>query len=56
MQQAVIEKLQENAMRAVDTTSPEMLLKTWFLGFPDQMQQAFSKMFGAFAAKPGEKP
>ena len=57
MQQAVMEKMQENAMRAVDTTTPEALLKTWFPGFPDQMQQAFAKMFGAFGAKsPGDKP
>jgi hypothetical protein len=57
MQHAVMEKLKESALRAVDATAPEALLKTWFPGAPDQMQQAFAKMFGAFGAKsPGEKP
>jgi hypothetical protein len=51
IQQAVMEKLEESTLRAVDATAPETLLKTWFPGIPDQMQQAFANMLGAFGAK-----
>jgi hypothetical protein len=55
-QQAVMEKLQQRLISAVDATTPEGLLKAWMPMAPDQMQQAFAKLFGAFGgSKPGER-
>jgi hypothetical protein len=33
---------------AVEASTPEALLKAWMPMAPDQMQQAFAKLFGAF--------
>jgi hypothetical protein len=55
IQQAVMEKLQQRMQGAIDATTPEALLKAWIPMAPDQMQQAFAKLFGAFAqSKPGD--
>jgi hypothetical protein len=48
IQQALMEKLQQRMESAVDATTPEALLKTWMPMAPDQMQQAFAKLFGTF--------
>jgi hypothetical protein len=53
MQQAFMEKLQQRMESAVDATTSEALLKAWMPVAPDQMQQAFAKLFGAFG---GSKP
>ncbi len=53
MQQAIIEKLQQRMESAVDATTPEALLRAWMPMAPDQMQQAFAKLFGAFG---GSRP
>jgi hypothetical protein len=56
MQQAVMEKLQQQLVSAVGATTPEALMKAWFPMAPDQMQQAFAKLFSAFGgSKPGER-
>lgn len=56
MQQALMEKLQRRMANAIDATSPEALLKAWMPIAPDQMQQAFAKLFGAFGgSKSGDK-
>jgi hypothetical protein len=56
MQQAVMEKLQQRLASVVDATTPEELLKAWMPMAPDQMQQAFAKLFGAFGGStPGER-
>jgi hypothetical protein len=41
---------------AVDATTPEGLLKAWMPMAPDQMQQAFAKLFGAFGGSKELKP
>ncbi|MDE2239537.1 MAG: hypothetical protein KGJ73_06345 [Rhodospirillales bacterium] len=48
MQQTIIEKLQQRMESAIDATTPEALLRAWMPMAPDQMQQAFAKLFGAF--------
>lgn len=48
MQQAVMEKLQDRMESAIDATTPEALLKVWMPMAPDQMQEAFAKLFGTF--------
>jgi hypothetical protein len=54
MQQAVMEKLQQRMASAVEAITPEALLKAWMPMAPDQMQQAFAKLFGAFGGlRPG---
>ncbi len=56
MQQAVMEKFQQRMQGAIDAITPEALLKGWMPMAPDQMQQAFAKLFGVFGgSKPGEK-
>ncbi len=56
MQQALMEKLQQRMASAVDTTTPEALLKAWMPMAPDQMQQAFANLFRAFGgSKPGDR-
>lgn len=56
MQDAVLAKLQERILGAVDTAAPEALLKAWMPLAPDQMQHAFARLFGAFAGvKPADK-
>jgi hypothetical protein len=56
MQQAIMEKLQQRVQSAVDATTPEALLKAWMPMAPDQIQQAFARLFGAFGgSKPVEK-
>jgi hypothetical protein len=56
MQQAAMEKVQQRMESAVEATTPEALLKAWMPMAPDQMQQAFAKLFGAFGGlKPGDK-
>jgi hypothetical protein len=52
MQQAIMEKLQQRMQSTIDATTPEAL-KAWMPMAPDQMQQAFAKLFGAFG---GSKP
>jgi hypothetical protein len=55
MQQAIMETLQQRMQSAIDATTPEALLKAWMPMAPDQMQQAFAKLFGAFGgSKPGD--
>jgi hypothetical protein len=55
IQQAIMEKLQLRMQSAIDATTPEALLKAWIPMAPDQMQQAFAKLFGAFGgSKPGD--
>ena len=50
-----MEKLQQRMQSTIDATTPEALLKAWMPMAPDQMQQAFAKLFGAFGgSKPGE--
>lgn len=48
MQQAAMEKLQQRMESAVEATTAEALLKAWMPMTPDQMQQAFAKLFDAF--------
>ena len=56
MQQAAMEKLQQRMESAVEASTPEALLKAWMPMAPDQMQQAFAKLFGAFGgSKPGDR-
>jgi hypothetical protein len=56
IQQAIMEKLQQSMQSAIDTTTPEALLKAWMPMTPDQMQQAFVKLFSAFGgSKPGDR-
>ena len=56
MQQATMEKFQQRMESAVEAFTPEALLKAWMPMAPDQMQQAFAKLFGAFGgSKPGDK-
>jgi hypothetical protein len=56
MQQAIMEKLQQRMQSAIDATTPEALLKAWMPMAPDQMQQAFAKLFGAFGgSKRGDR-
>jgi hypothetical protein len=51
-----MEKLEQRMQSAIDATTPEALLKTWMPMTPDQMQQAFVKLFGAFGgSKPGDR-
>ena len=50
-----MEKLQQRMQSAIDATTPEALLKAWIPMAPDQMQQAFAKLFDAFGGpKPGD--
>lgn len=51
MQAAMMEKIQQRMASAVDATSPEALVRLWMPMSPDQMQQAFTKLFDAFAPK-----
>jgi hypothetical protein len=53
MQQAAMEKLQQRMQSAVEATTPEALMKAWMPMAPDQMQQAFAKLFGAFRGSQG---
>jgi hypothetical protein len=56
IQQAIMEKLQHRMHSAIDATTPEALLKAWMPMAPDQMQQAFAKLFGAFGgSKSGDR-
>jgi hypothetical protein len=56
MQQAAMEKLQQRMESAVEASTPEALLKAWMPMAPDQMQQAFAKLFSAFGgSKPGDR-
>jgi hypothetical protein len=56
MQRAAMEKLQQRMESAVEASTPEALLKAWMPMAPDQMQQAFAKLFGAFGgSKPGDR-
>ena len=56
MQQAAMEKFQQRMESAVEASTPEALLKAWMPMAPDQMQQAFAKLFGAFGgSKPGDR-
>ena len=56
MQRAAMEKLQQRMESAVEASTPEALLKAWMPMAPDQMQQAFDKLFGAFGgSKPGDR-
>ena len=56
MQQAAIEKLQQRMESVVEATTPEALLKAWMPMAPDQMQQAFAKLLGAFrGSRPADR-
>ena len=49
-----MENLQQRMQSAIDATTPEALLKAWMPMAPDQMQQAYAKLFGALGgSKPG---
>ena len=48
LQQAAMESLQQRMQSAVEATTPEALLKMWMPIAPDQMQQAFARLFSAF--------
>ncbi|WP_135470318.1 DUF6489 family protein [Crenalkalicoccus roseus] len=53
MQEAVMEKLQQQMLQAISATSPEALLKAWMPMMPqtpEQMREAMARMFGMFAA------
>jgi Family of unknown function (DUF6489) len=50
MQEAVVAKLQERITRAVDSTTPEALMKAWLPMVPDQMQRAVANLFGTLKA------
>jgi hypothetical protein len=55
IQQAIMEKLEQRMQSAIDATTPEALLKAWMMA-PDQMQQAFTKLFSIFGGlKPGDR-
>lgn len=51
MQQVMIDKIQQRMLGAIDATTPDALLKAWLPMAPDQMQQAFAKLFPAFWSK-----
>lgn len=51
MQQAMMEKVQQHVASAIDSATTETLLRAWMPMAPDQMQQAFAKLFGAFGRK-----
>jgi hypothetical protein len=56
IQQAVMGKLQQRMQSAIDATMPEALVQAWMPMAPDQMQQAFAKLFGAFGGStPGDR-
>jgi hypothetical protein len=56
MQQAAMEKLQQRMESAVEASTPEALLKACMPMAPDQIQQAFVKLFSAFGgSKPGDR-
>ncbi len=56
MQQAAMEKLQQRLESVVEASTPEALMKAWMPMAPDQMQEAFAKLFGAFGGtKPSDK-
>jgi hypothetical protein len=48
MQDAVLAKLQERILGAVDTAAPEALLKAWLPLAPEQVQQAMMAFLSAF--------
>ena len=51
-----MEKLQQRVESAIEASTREALLKAWMPMAPDQMQQAFAKLFGAFGgSKPGDR-
>ena len=61
MQDAVMAKVQQQMLDAVNVLSPESLLKTWMPlapQSPDQMRDAMAAMFRMFTpgASPGGKP
>lgn len=52
MQQAVLGKVQDQMLHAVDASAPEALLKAWMPLLPqapEQMQQAMTGLFRLFA-------
>jgi hypothetical protein len=51
MQEAMMEKIQQHVAGAIDTITPEALLRLWMPMSPDQMQQAFAKLFDTFRPK-----
>jgi len=51
MQEAMLDKIQQRVAAAIDATTSEALLRLWMPMSPDQMQQAFAKVFGAFRPK-----
>jgi hypothetical protein len=52
MQEAMMEKIQQHVAGAIDSITPEALLRLWMPMSPDQMQQAFAKLFDTFRPKP----
>jgi hypothetical protein len=58
MQQAVMEKVQQQALEAVEALSPEALLRQWapmMPQTPEQLRAAMQAMMGAFTP-PGRPP
>ena len=56
IQQAIMEKLQQRMQSVIDATTPEALMQAWMPMSPDQMQQAFAKLFGPFGgSKSGDR-
>jgi hypothetical protein len=51
MQQAMMDNIQQRMASAIDATTPEALLRAWIPLAPEQMQQAITKLFGAFAPR-----
>jgi uncharacterized protein DUF6489 len=51
MQEAIMTKLQERMMQAVDATTPEALMRAWVPMAPELMQQGMNALFGAFMKK-----
>ena len=47
-----MEKIQQHVAGAIDSITPEALLRLWMPMSPDQMQQAFAKLFDTFRPKP----
>jgi hypothetical protein len=51
MQQAMMDNIQQRMATALDTTTTEALFRAWLPMAPDQMHQAFTKLFGALTPK-----
>ena len=55
MQAAVMASLEQQALRAADSFSPDAMLKLWFTTVPQlstQMQDVFTRMMAAGTSRP----